>query len=189
MGAPRLSAGGDGRSLLRMRRAVYPGSFDPVTLGHLDIARRARGLFDEVVVAVIENPRKRGLFSVSERVGHFREAIGGSEGIVVRPFSGLLVDFLEEVDARVIVRGLRFVSDFEYEFQMALMNHSLREETETIFLVTGPEKAYLSSTLVKEIAGLGRDVGKFVPENVAKALAAKMKGRPAKQAHAAGEEN
>lgn len=179
-----------------MRRAVYPGSFDPVTLGHLDVVRRARSIFDEVVVAVIENPRKSPLFTLSERVRLLRESLdeAGVEA-EVKPFSGLLVDFLKEVDARIIVRGLRFVSDFEYEFQMALMNAALADcggevpGAETVFLVTSPERTYLSSSLVKEVAGLGRDVSRFVPPNVREALVARLAGTASGQGRASGEEN
>jgi pantetheine-phosphate adenylyltransferase len=152
------------------RRAVYPGSFDPVTNGHLDIVRRAAGLFGGLVVAVLENPAKDHLFTADERIGFLRAATRRIRNVEVAPFDGLLVDFMRRARADVFVRGLRFVSDFEYEFQMALMNRSLDPGVEAAFLVAAPETTHVSSSLVKEVARLGRDVSRFVPPAVAKAL-------------------
>ncbi|RMH56752.1 MAG: pantetheine-phosphate adenylyltransferase [Candidatus Hydrogenedentota bacterium] len=159
------------------RLAVYPGSFDPITNGHLDIVRRALAIFDTVIVAVLVNPAKQTLFSAEERVALIEASLGNEERsrIEVRTFSGLLVDFLESVQADVLIRGLRFVSDFEYELQMALMNRSLRSGTETLFMVANPERTFVSSSLVKEVSRLGRDVARYVPPAVARALEEKRK--------------
>ena len=157
-----------------MRRAIYPGSFDPVTNGHLDVIARARKLFDEVVVAVAHNIEKEPLFSLEERLDFLREALGDQAGIEIGQFDGLLVDFAGAQKAIAVIRGLRAVSDFEFEFQMALMNRKLNGNVETIFLMPKEEYTYLSSRLVKEIARLGGDVSAFVPAAVAKALGKKM---------------
>ena len=157
-----------------MRRAIYPGSFDPVTNGHLDVIARARKLFDEVIVAVAYNIEKEPLFSLDERLQLLREALGAESGVKVGQFKGLLVEFAVEQEANAVIRGLRAVSDFEFEFQMALMNRKLQGNVETIFLMPKEDYTYLSSRLVKEIARLGGDVSAFVPEGVAKALAHKM---------------
>jgi pantetheine-phosphate adenylyltransferase len=148
------------------RVAVYPGSFDPLHHGHLDIVARCRPIFDRVVVAVLENEEKRPLFSVEERVAMIREAVGGDGWCRVESFSGLLVDFMAEVGAETIVRGLRAVSDFEYEFQMALMNRHLDPRIETVFLMPKEEYSYLSSRLVKEVFRLGGRLDGLVPEAV-----------------------
>ena len=153
------------------RVAVYPGSFDPVHNGHLDIVARCRTMFDEVIVAVLENEEKAPLFSVAERVETIRELTGGNGSCRVESFSGLLVDFMERVGARTIVRGLRAVSDFEYEFQMALMNRHLNPRVETVFMMPKEEYSYLSSRLVKEVARFGGDVGGLVPPSVLERLA------------------
>ena len=153
-----------------MRRAVYPGSFDPVTNGHLDIIARASHLFDEVLVAVAQNEAKSGLFKAEERVRMLKGNVGCHPNVQVTFFEGLLVDFARKVDAKVIVRGLRAISDFEFEFQMALMNRKLTPEVETIFLMPAEECTYLSSRIVKEIARLGGEVTSFVPNSVAEAL-------------------
>ena len=153
-----------------MRRAVYPGSFDPVTNGHLDIIERASHLFDEVLVAVAFNEAKSGLFKAEERVGLLQANVGCHPNVKVTHFNGLLVDFARKAEAHVIVRGLRAISDFEFEFQMALMNRKLAPEVETIFLMPAEECTYLSSRIVKEIARLGGEVTSFVPESVAQAL-------------------
>jgi len=156
-----------------MRRAIYPGSFDPVTNGHLDVIERARKLFDEVVVAVADNDEKQPLFSLKERLDLLRETVGRIENVRVAQFKGLLVDFAKAEHAGAVIRGLRAVSDFEFEFQMALMNRKLDAAVETIFLMPKEEYTYLSSRIVKEIARLGGDVSGFVPACVARALGRK----------------
>src|SRR6266571_2101995 len=153
-----------------MRRAIYPGSFDPVTNGHLDVIERARKLFDEVVVAVAHNDEKQPLFSLAERLDLLRETAGKIDGVRITQFKGLLVEFARAEKAGAVIRGLRAVSDFEFEFQMALMNRKLDVGVETIFLMPKEEYTYLSSRIVKEIARLGGDVSSFVPACVAKAL-------------------
>jgi pantetheine-phosphate adenylyltransferase len=155
-------------------RAVYPGSFDPLTNGHLDLVERSLGIFDELIVAVVTNPAKTALFSDAERVEMIREATQNFGRIQIMAFEGLLVDFVARVGARAIVRGLRAVSDFEYEFQMALMNRKLREEIETVFLMPHEAYSYLSSRLVKEVAGYGGAVTGLVPAAVEKRLVAKF---------------
>ena len=152
------------------RIAVYPGSFDPVTNGHIDIIKRAARLFDRAVVAVIENPTKAPLFSTQERIQLLKESLDDIQGIKVAHFHGLLVDFLKGAGAQVIVRGLRAISDFEVEFQMALMNRKLAPEIETIFLMPDETYTYLSSSIVKEIAKLGGDISSFVPARVRERL-------------------
>jgi pantetheine-phosphate adenylyltransferase len=158
-----------------VRRAIYPGSFDPITNGHLDVIARARKLFDEVIVAVAHNIEKEPLFTLDERLQLLRDALGDESGIRIGQFEGLLVDFALAQQANAVIRGLRAVSDFEFEFQMALMNRKLQGNVETIFLMPKEEYTYLSSRLVKEIARLGGDVSAFVPATVAKALRAKLK--------------
>jgi pantetheine-phosphate adenylyltransferase len=154
-----------------MRRAIYPGSFDPVTHGHLDVIQRAARIFDEVVVAVAFNEQKSGLFAVERRMEFLREATRGiAGGVVVDRFDGLLVEFARERAAGAVIRGLRAVSDFEFEFQMALMNRKLDAEIETIFLMPREEYVYLSSRIVREIAMHGGNVDAFVPASVAGAL-------------------
>jgi len=152
-----------------IRRALCPGSFDPVTNGHLDIIGRACKLYDEVVVAVLINPTKSGLFSVPERMDLLRDATGNFGNVIVESFGGLLVDFCRQRDIAVIVKGLRAVSDFDYELQMAQMNHSLAG-IETLFMTTNPEFSFLSSSLVKEVAKYGGDVSGLVPDNVLQGL-------------------
>ena len=153
-----------------MRRAIYPGSFDPITNGHLDVIERARKLFDEVVVAVAHNDEKQPLFSLNDRLDLLRETAGKIDNVRIAEFEGLLVEFARNEEAGVVIRGLRAISDFEFEFQMALMNRKLDSEVETIFLMPKEEYTYLSSRIVKEIARLGGDVSGFVPACVAKAL-------------------
>lgn len=157
-----------------MRRAIYPGSFDPVTNGHLDVVGRAAKLFDEVIVAVAVNEQKRGLFTASERTALIAGAVGGWKNVRVASFDGLLVEFAAAQKASAVVRGLRAVSDFEFEFQMALMNRKLDEHIETIFLMPAENYTYLSSRIVKEIARLGGNVEAFVPASVATALREKL---------------
>jgi len=152
-----------------MTRVVCPGSFDPVTNGHIDIIRRASGLFDEVIVTVLVNDAKSGLFDVHERLALLRESVVGFSNVTVDSFAGLLVDYCAARDIPAIVKGLRAVSDFDYELQMAQMNGSLTG-VETVFIPTGPEFAYLASSLVKEIAKHGGDVSRLVPPHVLSAL-------------------
>ena len=153
-----------------MKRAIYAGSFDPVTNGHLDVLSRAAQVFDEVIVAVAHNSEKRGLFTPEERVELLRQTTAGIKNARVTFFHGLLVDFATQQGACAIVRGLRAVSDFEFEFQMALMNRRLRPALETFFLMPREEYSYVSSRLVKEVASLGGDISVFVPAPVADAL-------------------
>jgi len=157
-----------------MRRAIYPGSFDPVTNGHLDVIERARKLFDEVIVAVAHNDEKEALFSLEERLDLLNESIGKIDNVRIAQFEGLLVEFAAAQKASAVIRGLRAVSDFEFEFQMALMNRKLETNVETIFLMPKEEYTYLSSRIIKEIARLGGDVSSFVPTAVGKALARKF---------------
>lgn len=160
-----------------MKRAIYPGSFDPVTNGHLDVIERARKLFDEVIVAVADNDEKSALFTLEERLDLLRQTLGNIDNVRIAHFTGLLVDFARKQQASAVIRGLRAISDFEFEFQMALMNRKLEAAVETIFLMPTEEYTYLSSRIVKEIARLGGDVSKFVAAPVAKALSAKLKKR------------
>ena len=159
-----------------MRRAVCPGSFDPVTNGHVDVINRAAGLYDELVVAVLVNPGKAGLFPVDERMELLREAVAGLPNVTVDSFQGLLVDYCRGHDIPVIVKGLRAVSDFEYELQMAQMNRELAG-IETLFVPTAPQVGHLSSSLVKQIAQFGGDVSSLVPKAVNDRLVAKAGGR------------
>jgi pantetheine-phosphate adenylyltransferase len=153
-----------------MKRAIYPGSFDPITNGHLDVIDRASKLFDEVVVAVAGNDEKLPLFSLEERLDLLDRTIGKRNNLRIAQFDGLLVEFAAAQHASAVIRGLRAVSDFEFEFQMALMNRKLESSVETIFLMPKEEYTYLSSRLVKEIARLGGDVSKFVPDVIGQAL-------------------
>ena len=158
-------------------RAVYPGSFDPLTNGHLDLIERGLRIFDELIVAVVTNPAKTALFTDAERVEMIREATRSLRHIEIMVFEGLLVDFVTKVGATAIIRGLRAVSDFEYEFQMALMNRKLREEVETVFLMPHEAYSYISSRLIKEVAGYGGSVNGLVPPGVEKRLATKFPRR------------
>jgi len=157
-----------------MKRAIYPGSFDPVTFGHIDVIGRALRLFDEVVVAVAPSEGKSPLFPVSERIDLIKASLPGEPGLLVKQFDGLLVDFVQAEKAAVVIRGLRAVSDFEFEFQMALMNRRLAPEVETIFLMPKEDYSYISSRLVKEVARLGGDVSGVVPAPVVAALQKKF---------------
>jgi pantetheine-phosphate adenylyltransferase len=157
-----------------MRRALYPGTFDPIHLGHVDIAHRATRLFDEVIVGVYDRPLKKMLFEVEERVALAQEAFRVIDGLRVVSYSGLTVDFARRMGARTIVRGLRVFSDFELEFRMALANHRLAPEIEVVCLITSEEHMHLSSSTVQEIASLGGDVSSMVPPNVEAALLARF---------------
>ena len=149
-----------------MNKAIYPGSFDPVTLGHLDIIERTSKMFDRVIIGVLNNKSKSPLFSVEERVNMLKEVTSSLPNVEVQSFEGLLIDFVRKNDARVIVRGLRAITDFEYELQMAQTNRVLARDVDTMFLTTSLEYAYLSSTTVKEAAYFGADISKFAPEYV-----------------------
>jgi len=151
---------------LKMRRAVYPGSFDPLTNGHLDVIKRSAALVDELVVGVLNNNVKTPLFSVEERVNILVNITKSMDNVRIESFDGLSVDFLKKCDAKFIVRGLRAITDFEYELQMAQTNHIMAPDIDTIFLTTSLQYAYLSSTTVKEVAAYGGDVSKFVPPEV-----------------------
>lgn len=158
-----------------MITAIYPGSFDPVTYGHLDIIKRSADLMDEVIVGVLQNNKKTPLFSVEERVNILLEVTKDIENVRVKSFSGLTVNFAKECHAKAIIRGLRAVTDFEYELQLAQTNHILDKNIDTIFLTTSLEYAYLSSTVVKEAAEFHGDITQFVPEYVAKKMNEKIK--------------
>lgn len=159
-----------------MRIAICPGSFDPITNGHLDVIQRAAKLFDRVVVAVAMNQSKGPLFSVEERLAMVRDAAAHLPNVEAETFSGLLVNYVRQRGAHAVVRGLRAVSDFEFEFQLALMNRKLNEQVETIFMMPRESYTFLSSRLIKEIASLGGDVGEFVPPPVLSALRRRLVG-------------
>jgi pantetheine-phosphate adenylyltransferase len=163
-----------------MIKAVYPGTFDPLTRGHEDLVRRAATLFDTIVLAVADSKAKQPCFSVEERIAMAREALADVKNIEVVGFSGLLTDFVRKQRARVVLRGLRAVSDFEYEFQLAGMNRNLYPEMETIFLTPSEQHMFISATLVREIAMLGGDVSEFVHPSVAKRLKEKSKAEKSK---------
>jgi pantetheine-phosphate adenylyltransferase len=153
-----------------MRIAVYPGTFDPITNGHVDIIQRTLQLFDRVIVAIASNPKKGPLFPPEERLSMAREALSDLQKVSVEMFEGLLVDYARRKEASVVIRGLRAVSDFEYELQMALMNRKLDRSVETVFLMPSEEFSYLTSTIVKEVASYGGDVSQLVPKGVADRL-------------------
>jgi len=155
------------------RRAIYPGTFDPITNGHTDLVRRAAGIFDQVVVAVASNPRKTPLFTLEERIGLSRHVLADIPNVEVTGYQGLTVDFMRERGLRIVVRGLRAVSDFEFEFQLANMQRHLLPEMETVFLTPQEQFTFISSTMVREIATFGGNVGQFVDPVVAAALRAK----------------
>lgn len=154
--------------------AVYPGSFDPVTNGHMDVIEKSFSFLDKIIIAVSTYPRKNFLFSVEERMGFLQEIYKDNDRVIVDKFDGLLVNYLEYKEVNIILRGLRAVSDFEYEFQMALTNRRLDKTIETVFLMPGEEFFFISSSLVKEIAFLNGDISKFVPNSVKKALIQKV---------------
>ena len=156
-------------------KAVYPGTFDPITLGHEDLTRRASKMFDSVILAVADSRSKKPLFTLDERVALARETFKDIENVEVMGFSGLLMNFVQKHDARVVLRGVRAVSDFDYEFQLAGMNRQLYPDVETIFLTPGEQYAYVSATLVREISIMGGDVTKFVSPLIAGWLAEKIK--------------
>ena len=157
------------------QRAIYPGSFDPVTYGHIDLIKRAQEIFSEVIVAVAHNPHKKPFFSVRERVAMLKKVTAQLRGVTVTDFDGLVVDYARKQKAKVLIRGLRMISDFEYEFQMALTNRRLAPDIETIFLMPHESYSYLSSRLLKEAASLGADLSSFVPDFVEKALKKKLR--------------
>jgi len=159
---------------MNQRIAVYPGSFDPITYGHLDIIERGLKVFDKIIIAVARNSEKKSLFTIEERIALINEATGNDPRVETDTFEGLLVDYVTGKDAKVILRGLRAVSDFEYEFQIAQMNHNLQNEVETLFMMTSVPYGYLSSSIVKEVASLNGPVESLVPPVVRKALADKF---------------
>ena len=154
---------------------IYPGTFDPITNGHIDIIERGQKLFDKMIVAVAENPQKKPLFDVAERIEMIKGATKKHKNIVIESFDGLLIDYMHRKKAGVILRGLRVTSDFEYEFQMALTNRKLDCDIETVFMMTKEDYSYISSRFIKEIARLGGDLKGFVPSNAAKRLREKYK--------------
>jgi pantetheine-phosphate adenylyltransferase len=156
------------------KRAIYPGSFDPLTFGHIDLIKRAQEIFEEVIVAVAHNPHKHPLFSVKERIQMLKKATADLKGVTVDEFDGLVVDYARKKKVNVLIRGVRMISDFEYEFQMALTNRKLSADIETIFLMPHESYSYLSSKLLKEAASLGADLSSFVPDFVEKALKNKI---------------
>lgn len=157
------------------RIAVYPGSFDPVTYGHIDIVQRGRKLFDKIIVAILNNPAKNSLFPVEERLEMLRESMSEIPGLMFDSFDGLLVDYVKSQGAQAILRGMRAVSDFEHEFQLALMNRKLNREVETVFLMTGMRWFFTSSSIIKEAASFGGDISDMVPPNVLHRVRAKYK--------------
>ena len=161
-----------------MIRAVYPGTFDPLTRGHEDLVRRAASLFDSLIVGVADSRTKRTFFTLDERVAMAREVLGAQKNVQVVGFNGLLIEFIRQNGARVVLRGLRAVSDFEYEFQLAGMNRSLYPDFETMFLTPSEQHMFISATLVREIAALGGDVSKFVDPRVAARLQQKAAATP-----------
>ena len=160
-----------------MKRALTPGTFDPITYGHLDVISRAAGLMDEIVVAVAASPSKHPLFTLEERTELVKLATADIPNVRVEPFEGLLVDLARRLDAQVVVKGLRAVTDFEYEFQMAALNYKLSNQLETVFIMSPPQYMYLSSSIVREVASLHGSIEDFVPPCVAEALARKFESR------------
>jgi pantetheine-phosphate adenylyltransferase len=160
-----------------MKIAIYPGSFDPVTYGHLDIIKRASAIFDKLIVAVSVNSQKKPMFTLEERCEFLKAEVKNYPNVEVHLLEGLLVDYAVQKNASVIIKGLRAVSDFEYEFQMALINQKINSEVETLFMMTGQEYSYLSSSIVKEIAAYSGDIKPFVPEKVAEAVVKKVNSK------------
>ena len=165
------------REEMKEKIAIYPGTFDPITNGHLSIIRRALEIFDRLIVAILINPHKKPLFGVEERVAMIREATKDMRNIEVDTFEGLLVDYAVKKGAKAIIRGLRAMSDFEFEFQMALMNRKLNRSVQSIFLMTDYKWLYISSSIVKEVASFGGDVSGLVPDIVHKKLKEKFRGK------------
>ena len=161
-----------------MRTVVYPGTFDPITNGHLDLIQRAARLFDRVIVAVAQDSAKSPLFELAERLALVQQSIGSLANVEADLFEGLLVNYVEERGGQAVIRGLRAVSDFEFEFQLALMNRKLNERVETIFMMPKESYTFLSSRIIKEIARFGGDVSHFVPAHVGAALAARLRNAP-----------
>jgi len=159
------------------QKAIYPGTFDPATYGHIDLIKRAQEIFSEITVAVALNPYKKPLFSLKERVAMLKKATADLKGVEIIEFDGLVVDLARKRKAKVLIRGLRMLSDFEYEFQMALTNRKLASDIETIFLMPQESYSYLSAKLLKEAASLGANLSSFVPDFVEKALKAKLKNK------------
>ncbi|MFH1622282.1 MAG: pantetheine-phosphate adenylyltransferase [Candidatus Omnitrophota bacterium] len=157
------------------QKAIYPGSFDPITYGHIDLIERALKIFEEVVVAVTDNPSKKSLFSVEERVKMIKEVTKDMDRVTVEHFDGLVVEYARKKKIGVLIRGLRMLSDFEYEFQMALTNRKLAPDIETIYLMPSESYSYISSRLLKEAASFGADISNFVPSFVDKSLKSKLK--------------
>lgn len=160
---------------MRQNTAVYPGTFDPVTYGHIDIIKRAAKLYDKVIVAVARNEEKSPLFSVEERVSMLKDSLKTLKNVIVDDFDGLVVSYVKSKGSHVMIRGLRMISDFEYEFQMALTNRKLSGEIETIFMMPNESYSYVSSKLLKEAASLGADVKNFIPKKVQTALKRKLR--------------
>lgn len=158
-----------------MKLAIYPGTFDPITNGHLDLVERGLRIFDELVIAVAPSPKKQPLFSLGERLDMIRESVKGYKNITIEAFDGLLVNYVKSKGGIAIIRGLRAVSDFEYELQMALMNRRLADDIETVFMMPSEEFSYLTSTIVKEVASFGGSVKGLVPASVEKAFIEKFK--------------
>ena len=157
-----------------MKRAVYPGTFDPVTYGHLDVIKRSSKIFDELIVSVGHNPFKKPIFTVEERMDMLSKNTRGIQNTKVDCFDGMLTDYMEEMQTNIILRGIRTVSDFEYEFQRALTNRVLKTDVETVFIMTSQEYSFLNSSLIKEAVSLGGDISKFVPSDVEKQLRQKL---------------
>lgn len=158
-----------------MKKAIYPGSFDPITNGHIDVLRRASRVFDEVHIAVIQNPEKNSFFTIEERIEHLQKLFQTEPKIQIEGFKGLLVDYAKKKDIYTIIRGLRAVSDFDFEFQMALTNRNLESKIDTVFLMTDEKYSYLSSSLVRQLAKLNGPIGQFVPDLIEQALREKCK--------------
>jgi len=159
----------------KSRTAIYPGTFDPVTYGHIDLIKRAAKIFDKVIIAVAHNRSKNALFSVKERVLMLEDAVKEMNNVTVEDFDGLVVDYVKSRGSNVMIRGLRMISDFEYEFQMALTNRKLNGQIETIFMMPHEDYSYVSSRLIKEAASLGADLNNFIPKNVEMALKKRLK--------------
>lgn len=157
------------------QKAIYPGTFDPVTYGHIDVIQRALKVFPDLIVAVADNPQKKPLFNMEERAALLKETVKDFAGVKVMVFDGLVVDFARKNNARVIIRGLRMLSDFEYEFQMALTNRKIAADLETIFLMPAENYSYISSKLLKEAAALGAELSSFLPPNIEKELKIRLK--------------